>query len=211
MLTILVANTKGGCGKTTIATQLAAGCALAGHRTVIADVDRQRSATGWAARRPPGAPAVDVIDWSKGVSKKPRGTERLIIDAPAAMTKRTVEELVGEAHVIVLPVLPSIFDEAATARFLKKLDDIKRIRKQKTAVAVVGNRIRARTKAAERLDKFLEGVGHRVVAQLRDSALYAEAATAGLSIFDIGGRRASAPRGDWVPLLGFIDSVGAPG
>ncbi len=207
MRTILVANIKGGCGKTTIATHLAAACAGAGHSTVLADVDRQRSALGWLDRRPASATALLGLDWTKDVTGTPKGTRRLVIDAPAALKTKQIEELVKMADLVVLPVLPGAFDEQATRRFLDKLDELKSIARNKTSVAVVGNRLRPRTKAADRLDQFLGGVGHRVVTRLRDSQIYADAAASGLSLFDLTGKRAAEHRADWVPLLAYIDEA----
>ena len=207
MRTILVANTKGGCGKTSIATNLAAAFAKAGHVTQLADVDRQRSALGWLKRRPADRPAIDGLDWVKAITKPAKSVSRLVIDSPAAMRKAQVEDMVRQADVVVLPVLPSVFDEAATEAFLGRLDDLKRIRKDRTGVAVVGNRMRVRTRAADQLDRFLDGLGHRVVTRLRDSALYAEAAAGGLGLVDLPASRASTPRSDWQPLLTWLDDV----
>jgi chromosome partitioning protein len=208
MLTILVANTKGGCGKTTVATNLAACFAGSGLVAVLADVDRQRSALAWAQRRPSGRPPVAGLDWAKDTGKPPKA-DRLVIDAPAALKMKQVEDLVKLADLVVLPVLPSVYDEAATERFLARLDEVKRVRRSRTAVAVVGNRVRPNTKAARRLDDYLEGVGRRAATQLRDSALYAETAARGLSLFDLPGKRGSAAREDWAPLLALIETRAA--
>lgn len=207
MLAVLVANTKGGCGKTTIATHLAAAFATTGLATGLADADRQHGSLAWTARRPPDAAPIIGLDWAKDIDDPPRRLARLVIDAPAALKLGQVEDLVALADVLILPVLPSPFDEAATARFLERLEELKRIRKSRTAVAVVGNRMRPRTRAAGRLDTFLAGLGHRVVARLRDSALYPDSATAGLSLFDLGGKRAAETRADWAPLLQRIDQA----
>lgn len=205
MRTILVANIKGGCGKTTIATHLAAAYAKAGHPTALADVDRQRSSLGWLERRPASAAPLFGLDWAKDVGDAPKGTRCLIIDAPAALKTKQIEDLVRMADVIVLPVLPSAFDEQATRRFLGKLDELKSIAKNRKGVAVVGNRLRPRTKAADRLDQFLGGVGHRVVTRLRDSQIYADAAASGLSLFDLTGKRAAEHRADWDPLMAYLE------
>ncbi|MFC7333860.1 division plane positioning ATPase MipZ [Rhodocista pekingensis] len=204
MRSILVANVKGGVGKTTIASHLAAAFATAGSRTVLAEVDRQRSSLGWLERRPRTAAAILGIDWTKEIGEPPKGVDRLVIDAPAAMRAKDVEQLVREADLVVLPVLPGAFDEAATARFLGKLDELKAIRKNRIPVAVVGNRLRPRTRAAERLDGFLSGVGHTVVARLRDSQLYPDLADSGLTLFDLTSKRAAEVRADWTPLLDYI-------
>ena len=207
MLSVLIANSKGGCGKTTVATQLAAAFAGAGLSTALADADRQHSSLEWTHRRPKELAPVRGLDWARMIGKVPRTTARLIIDAPAALRPKQAEELVKMADLIVLPVLPSTYDEAATTHFLDKLDAIKPIRKNKKAVALVGNRMRARTRAAARLDTYLVCQGHRVVTRLRDSALYAEAAASGRSLFDLRGKRAEMVREDWTGLLRFIESA----
>ncbi|MBI1205784.1 MAG: AAA family ATPase [Azospirillum sp.] len=210
MLTVLVANIKGGCGKTTVATQLAAAFAKAGHATVLADVDRQRSSLGWLGRRPADAAAIVGVDWTKEFDHPPRHTARLVIDAPAALKGKQIEELVKMCDVVISPVLPGAFDEAATKRFLDKLDELKPIARNKKGVAVVGNRLRPRTRAAEHLDGFLSELGHRVVARLRDSTLYPETAASGLSLFDLTGKRVVEQRVDWRPLLAFIEACASP-
>lgn len=208
LLTVLVCNIKGGVGKTTIATHLASAFAAAGLRTGLADVDRQRSALGWIERRPASAAPILGLDWTRDIGETPRALQRLVIDAPAAIKVKDVETLIDRADVIVLPVLPGAFDEHATARFLGKLDELKRIRKQRIQVAVVGNRLRARTRAAERLDRFLSGLGHRVVTRLRDSQAYADAAAAGLSLHDLGTSRTKSLREEWSPLIAFVNEAG---
>ncbi len=209
MFAVLVANIKGGCGKTTIATHLAAAFAGAGHATVLADADRQRSSLDWLERRPASVPAVTGIDWTREFDRVPRHTARLVIDAPAALKGKQIEELVRLCDVIVAPVLPGAFDEAATRRFLDKLEELKPIARNKKGVAVIGNRLRARTRAAERLDLFLDGVGHKVVTRLRDSQFYPEAASNGLSLFDLKGKRIAEVREDWHLLLSFMEGVAA--
>lgn len=207
MLSVLVANSKGGCGKSTIATQLAAAFAKAGLRTTLADADRQHSSLEWTRRRPDALAPIRGLDWAGTIGKVPKSTDRLIIDAPAALKPNQAEELVMMADLIVLPVLPSPYDEAATSQFLDKLDTIKPIRKNKKAVALVGNRMRSRTRAAARLDTYLVCQGHAVVTRLRDSALYAETAATGHSLFDLTGKRAETVREDWSSLLRFIEDA----
>ncbi|MDP6785560.1 MAG: ParA family protein [Rhodospirillales bacterium] len=209
MFTILVTNTKGGCGKTTIATGLAGAFAQTGWRTVLADCDRQKSSLGWASRRPAGAPAITPVNWSKDTQPLPPKTQLLVIDSPAALKRKRLDELVRIADVVILPVLPSVFDETTTRRFLSTLDKLKPVRKGKRPIAVVGNRMRARTRTAARLNKFMSEVGQRSVASLRDTQLYPASAAAGLSLFDLATRRAANFVDDWQPLLSFIDEIKA--
>lgn len=209
MFTVLVANIKGGCGKTTIATHIAAAFAKAGHVTALADVDRQRSSLAWLARRPEGAAPILSLDWAKDFTGVPHGVRRLVIDAPAALKSDQIKELVKMADVVVLPVLPSTFDELATRRFLDKLEELKPIAKNKKSVVVIGNRMRLRTRAADRLDDFLEDIGHPVVARLRDSQAYPDAAATGLSLFDLPGKRIAEHRADWEPIMERIERIAA--
>jgi chromosome partitioning protein len=206
VLGILVANAKGGCGKTTIATQLAAALAAAGRSTILADADRQRSSLGWLARRPSHAARITGLDWAKETGITVRRTERLVIDAAPAPRGKRIAELVKAADLVVLPVLPSPFDETATQRFLDRLEEIGAIAKGKKPLAVVGNRVRGGTRAAARLEKFFGEIGHPIIARLRDSQLYSDAAINGLGLFDMpSGKRARELRSDWEPLLAFVE------
>lgn len=207
MLTVLVTNPKGGCGKTTLATNLAGAFARTGFKTVLADCDRQKSSLSWLKQRPGEAPAISGLDWTKDVGKVPGKTQRLVVDAPAAIRKQGVRDLVQSANVIVIPVLPSMFDEATTRGFLRVLDKLKPIRKNKRSVAMVGNRIRLRTNSAKHLDDFLAGTEYDAGVRFRDSQLYPTAAAAGLSIFDLAPSRTERLVEDWQSLLRFIGGV----
>lgn len=206
MITVLVANPKGGCGKTTIATHLAAAFAGAGLRTALADADKQGSSLGWVKARPDSAAPIRALDWIDGPGKPPKDTDRLIIDAPAAMKLKKIEELLRLADVIVVPVLPSGFDEPVTGEFLKQLETLKPIRKSKTAIAVLRNRVQTGTRMAAKLDKFMLGVGHTGVGRLRHRTVYADVAGRGLSVFDLGGKQNEDLQSDWAPVLRYIEN-----
>jgi chromosome partitioning protein len=205
MLSVLVTNTKGGCGKTTIATNLASAFAVGGLRTALADVDRQRSALGWLAARDAGAAPIERLDWRKGTGSVPAGIQRLVVDAPAGMRLAHVEALLGEVDIVVVPVLPSVFDERSTARLLDKLVGLKPIRKSRKGLALVANRVRARTRAGRRLEAFLAELAQPVVARLADRAIYGELALSGQGIFDVGGAAVGQARADWAPLLRAVE------
>jgi chromosome partitioning protein len=196
MHTVLVANTKGGCGKTTVATHLAAAFANAGLPTALADVDRQRSSLAWLGSRPVGSAPIQSLDWVKDITEPPSGAARIVVDVPAAMKIKQLEDLIRLADIVVLPVLPSGFDEAATARFLDKLEALKPIR---------NNRMRARSRAADHLGHFMRGLEQSVVARVRDSVVYADLSGEGRSVFDLNGRRYEDLRGDWHPLLVHLE------
>jgi chromosome partitioning protein len=208
MIVVLVANTKGGCGKTTVSTQLAAALACHGHRTALADADRQRSSLEWTRLRPGTAAPIAALDWSRELAQPPMGLDRLVIDAPAAMRKKHLFELVAMADVIVVPVLPSVFDQGSTMAFLARLHELKAIRKSRKPIGVLRNRVRARTRATARLARFLAAIEHADLGALADRAIYNDVAAQGLSIFDLPGKRVEQLRQDWAPLLEYVDRVG---
>lgn len=204
-VSILVTNTKGGCGKTTIATNLAAAFASAGFATGLADVDRQKSSLGWLANRPTTAAPITGLDWRKATSKLPAGLQRLVIDAPAGVRIAHVEDLLKSADLVIVPVLASVFDERSTSRFLTKLERVKPIAKGKKDLFVVANRQRARQRSTQRLRDALVDLGVAPTAELGDRAVYTELAEGGLGLFDVAPSRAAAGRADWLPLLRAIE------
>ncbi len=204
---ILVANRKGGCGKTTIATNLAAAFAAGGLTTALADVDRQRSGLDWLGLRPSTAAPIARLDWDKKITEPPGEVQRLVIDAPAALRMSDVEDLVALADMILVPVLPSVFDEGSTSRFVERLEQLKPVRKGRTPFALVANRLRAHARATRRLEDFLAELGRPVAARLADRTLYADLGTQGLGLFDLEGRRFGPARAEWQPLLTLIEAA----
>ncbi len=205
MLTVLVANTKGGCGKTTTATQLAAAFARAGLATALADADRQRSSLGWLARRPSTAAPIRGLDWVKGTTKPPE-VDRLVVDAPAALRFGAMEELAGAADAVLVPLLPSTFDEASTAKLVAKLAALKPVRKGKKPVALVANRLKPKSRAAGRLERFCAELDQPVAGRIADRTAYADLALDGLGVFDVEGARAKPWRADWLPVVAFCEA-----
>ena len=208
MLRVLVPNIKGGCGKTTIATNLAAAFAAGGFVTGLAEVDRQRSSLSWLKLRASHHRPIQGLDWRRDIGDIPDTIRRLVIDAPANLRMRHVDDLIREADLVVVPVLASVFDESSTERFLTKLDELKPIRKGRKTVALVANRLRPRSKATQRLETFLERLGQPIAARLSDRAIYGELAVQGQSIFDVEGHLVRPVREEWRPLLNTIDEIG---
>ncbi|MBA2321029.1 MAG: ParA family protein [Deltaproteobacteria bacterium] len=124
-----------------------------------------------------------------------------MIDVPAGAKRERIEEIVRFAHVIVVPVMPSAFDEMGTRSFLERLSELKPIRRGRRGIATIGNRIRPRTRATARLDAFLSSLAFPAVARLRDSSHYAEASVSGITLFDMPKSKAGAALSDWDPLL----------
>ncbi len=204
--TILVANRKGGCGKTVTALTLAAALSARGERVGLADADGQKSALRWLKLRPATATAIEGLDWSDpdDLGAYPKKLDWLVIDAPGALRGERAEALVAEAKAVVTPVLPSVFDEDSTKRFLRDIEDLKRVRKGKVIVHLVANRIRPGARAAEGLKAFFGRIGQEPRAWITERTAYAELAAQGLAIFDRPQRAYQPLRDQWAPLLDAI-------
>ncbi|TAG65019.1 MAG: ParA family protein [Burkholderiales bacterium] len=211
MFSILVVNPKGGAGKTTIATNLAGYLAGKRQRVVIKDMDRQRSAARWLARRPRGFPEIrGALPDTDPKIVADYAPQWLIIDAPAGVHDKALAELVRDADAVIVPVATSVFDFEATSDFLAELATLKPVKDGKRAIAVIGSRVDSRTVAASDLDAFLEPLSIDVVTHVRDSQLYVHAARDGLTIFDQPRSRAHEAWEDWPPLLEWLQSVVIP-
>lgn len=207
MRTVLVINTKGGCGKSTIATHLAAAFARSQAATTLADLDRQGSALKWLKLRPKDAAEISGVDWSKTFGKPPKRAMRLVMDAPAGLRGARLDEAIAMADAIVVPVLPSIFDELSTTRFLKRIDRIKAIRKGRTPTLLVANRYRRNGKAAKRLEDFIQRTERPLTARLTERAIYADLAVRGLTLFDLNTKAAMAVQEEWMSLIAAVDAA----
>ena len=208
MFTVLVANPKGGAGKTTIATNLAAYLAGKHQRVVIADMDRQRSSARWLARRPRGFPEIRgaLPDTDKNIIRD-YAPQWLIIDAPAGLHGAELADLVKSADAVLVPVATSAFDFEASTDFISELATLKPIKDGKRALAIVGSKVDGRTVAASDLDAFLQPLLLDVLTHIRDSQLYVHAARDGLSIFDQPRSRAEEAWADWPPVLHWLQGL----
>ena len=206
MKTILVANQKGGCGKTITAITLASALAKKGYRVALADADNQKSALQWLKHRPEEATAILSLDWrpGKSVGDVPKNIEYLIIDAPGALSGEQAEQLISESHAIITPLQPSFFDIDSTKRFLKHLQDIKRIRKGKVQILLLANRMKAHSASAKDIQQFFEKIEQTPVANIAERSAYGQLAMQGLSIFDKTQKNFLLLQQQWQPLLDAI-------
>ena len=206
MKTWLVACSKGGVGKTTIATHLAAEAAVAGLNTALVDADPQGSATRWCERRAGLAHAVLPIDgtrksWHK---KLPEDTQRVVVDSPSGAMAGQLEVFLESADVVVVPIQPSALDIEASVRFLESLAKHPRVRKGKLRVGLVGNRLKPHTNASQQAIEILRGWPFPLVAQLRDSQAYVVLTGLGKSLFDYHSAQVREHQADWQPMLQWL-------
>jgi chromosome partitioning protein len=198
--TILVANPKGGSGKTTLATNISGWLAGKRQHVALADHDPQRSASQWLARRPQLFPAVSAAD---GEARR-RDEEWMVVDSAAGLHGDALRDAMRKADILLVPVTPSAFDIAATQRFLDTIAEYKAVKKGDLAVGVVGMRVDSRTIAAGELDAFVESLDFDRVANLRDTQVYVYCARDGLSVFDLPRSRAEQDWEQWRPLTRWI-------
>lgn len=207
MRSILVTNAKGGCGKSTLATNLAAFYASEGFETVLADYDPQQSALAWLEERPEDYGTITgVAGFDSGLKGIPRNTEYLIIDAPARSHGKELTELVRRAESIIVPVLPSPIDIKAAEKFVDELMNVHKVADRKARVAVVANRVRDNTLIFDELDEYLDKLKAPYIAALREAQNYIRAYQRGLGIHELPPYLAWPDWDQWDPILEWLDS-----
>ncbi len=204
MRTILVANPKGGSGKTTLATNVAGWLAGKRQAVAIADADPQQSATEWLSRRPALFPAIGRWDPAARLDSLGRSPQWLVIDSPAGAHGDTLRETLRRVDAMLVPVTPSAYDMAATERFFTAIADYRGVKQKTLPIGLVGVRVDARTHSAAELDAFLPRFGLPVVAHLRDTQLYVHCARDGTSVFDLPRSRGEQDWDQWRPLTRWI-------
>lgn len=209
MLSILIASSKGGSGKSTLGAQLAGYFALAGKRTVLLDADPQHSALRWAERRAAHGQDLTAIDGTrKGWRKRlPADCQRLVIDTPAGSSPESLAAFMETADALLVPVLPARIDLEAAADFVQRLREDAGIRRGKPAAALVGNRLRPWTTLSQQALTELRGWPLPLVAELRDSQAYALLHGLGRSLFDYASQPVREQQADWDPLFAWLREV----
>ena len=205
MPVIVVANPKGGVGKTTLSTNLAGYFAARGHAVMLGDVDRQHSARTWLGLRPAGLPR--ITSWEAthdDIVRPPKGTTHVVLDTPAGLHGKRLDEVMKLADKVLIPLQPSIFDIHATHEFVRQL--LAHKRSAKVTMAIIGMRTREGTIATDQLRSFLDGVSVPLLGFLRDTQNYVHLAAHGLTLWDVASNRFERDVEQWQPIVRWLDA-----
>ena len=207
MRTIMVINPKGGSGKSTISTNLAAYYASESANVVLADLDPQGSSLDWLEARPAGRPQIKGINASdKGAARPARNTDVVIFDAPAATHGKDLTALVRRAETFIVPVLPSPIDMRAAAAFIAEMRANSKVAKKQAKFAVVANRVREHTRIYGELEAFLKKQRVPVLTHLRDGMNYVRCAERGIGVHELAPYASAVDREQWKPIISWLKS-----
>lgn len=204
MPVVVVANPKGGVGKSTLSTQIAGYFASQNHNVMLGDADRQQSSKLWLSLRPDIARP--IRSWELGndqIAKPPKGTTHVVLDTPAGLHGKRLKEILKRAHKVVVPLQPSVFDIFATQDFLNELAESARA--AQIDIGIVGMRVDERTRAAEQLHTFVEAIGLPVLGYVRDTQNYVQLAARGLTVFDLSPQRVARDLAQWQAICRWLD------
>ena len=205
MKSIMVINSKGGSGKTTIAVNLAAYCAQNGLNTTLVDLDPQGSSTQWLKERPLNKATIKgTTKYNKPVKKSKNSV--VIFDVPAAVYGSRLDTYIKKANTIVVPIMPSPIDIKAAKDFLNSLRSMGPVIRNKIKVGLVANRARATTNIFLELDTYLvKEKGLKYITAFRDNTNYIKSARSGLGIFEMGESATAQDRAEWKPLIRWLE------
>jgi chromosome partitioning protein len=203
MRAVLVANPKGGAGKTTLATNLAGYFANQGKKVTLCDLDRQQSSLRWMAFRDPEmAPVTGYFAGNQIVLNLPQDADWAVLDAPAGLQGYKLNDYLRTVDKVLVPLVPSVFDMAATEDFLNSIRN--EMRGRRNSVGIVAMRVDPRTRAAGMLEEFLKHFDIPIVGYLRATQNYINVAAAGLTVFDPPRARHKRDVEQWESLLTWL-------
>ena len=204
MPVVVVANPKGGVGKSTLATNVAGYYASKGHAVMLGDADRQQSSKLWLGLRPPQARPISTWEMTADlIVKPPRGTTHVVLDTPGGLHGWRFNDVMKMADKIIVPLQPSVFDIFATRAFLDQLLASKHA--DKLQIGLVGMRVDARTIASDHLHEFVETLKLPVLSYLRDTQNYVHLAARGLTLFDVAPGRVEKDLAQWNGICKWLD------
>jgi chromosome partitioning protein len=202
MPVIVIANPKGGVGKSTIATNLAGYFTFQGHNVMLGDVDAQQSSRSWLQLRPGSLPPIkpwDIVDGH--IARPPKGTTHMVLDTPAGLDGKMLDETLRIADKVIVPLQASMFDILATQSFLQKLNG----RRGKAEIGVIGMRVNPRTRAADQLGHYCSNLGLPVLGYLRETQNYVQLAALGATLWDVAPSRVEKDIPQWQQLVDWVD------
>ena len=204
MTVIVIANPKGGVGKSTLATNVAGYLARRGHSVMLGDADIQQSSSAWLGLRPAEARPIQTWDASSAeMLRPPKGTTHVVLDTPAGLHGKQVKEVLKRADKLLIPLQPSLFDMLATRAFVDDLQE--RRRAAELDIGVVGMRVDSRTIASENLRDFCEGLELPVLGYLRDTQNYIRLAMRGLTLFDVQPSQVAKDLEQWQAICNWLE------
>jgi chromosome partitioning protein len=206
MRRIMVLNAKGGSGKTTLATNLAAYYAQAGKDVILADFDPQGSSLAWLDARSIGRPKIHGIAAAGGGLKGLRRADIMVMDSPAAVHGKAITELLRRTETVLIPVLPSPIDMRAVANFIQEVKTSAPVTGKKVKLALVANRAREVTNIYWELEEFLGTLKVPFLTHLRDSMNYIRAAERGIGIHEMAPYATATDREQWAPIISWLNS-----
>ncbi len=214
MQRIVVLNPKGGSGKTTIASNLAACLAVTGERPALMDLDPQASSTRWLRKRPEEAPPIHGIaafERSAAVTRSwqtriPAHCRAVVVDTPAAVEPHAMPELVRGADAVLVPVMPSEIDIHATAKCIADLLLVAKIRRSERRIGIIANRVRTNTRVSQALTRFLRSLDIPLIATLRDAQVYLRSAETGLGIYEMPRWQVQQDWPQWHGILSWLET-----
>ncbi len=206
MRTIMLLNAKGGCGKSTLASNLASYYAAQGNAVALVDFDPQKSGLEWLKARSEDDWEISGIDGTVADMSIPRTIDVAIFEAPAGVSGKELTNMVKRAETIIIPVLPSPIDIRAASHFIRDLLLVGKVSRKQTKIAVVANRVRENTRVYHTLEKFLQSLKIPFVTTLRDTQNYIRAEERGLGIFELAPSSVTQDIEQWEPLLNWLDS-----
>ena len=207
MRSIMVLNSKGGSGKSTVATNLASYYAAQGNKVILVDLDPQSSSLDWLAARPSGRSSISGIDGAAGQYRVPRNADYVIYDTPAAVHGAELSALLRRAQSIIIPVLPSPIDMRAATPFVQKVLDNNRVARKEARVALIANRCRENYNIYHQLDSYLRKIRKApFISVLRESQNYVRAAERGLGVFELPPYAVRKDLDQWDPIIRWLNS-----